>query len=208
MPGKKYITSSSLITEGKVILNGDIIFSGNESDTGAFLVSLYKTWDLKYPKFYKMDNLSRLGLLAAEILLSGQMISEKYNAQDIGVVLSNNNASLDSDKKYFSTLDQIASPALFVYTLPNIMTGEICIRNKFKGENAFFISPEFDASFITSYVSNLFSLKVVKACITGWVECLDDCYKAALWLVEENAGEDGIEFNEENINKLYSINNG
>ena len=29
------------------------------------------------------------------------------------------------------------SPALFVYTLPNIVTGEIAIRNKYYGETSF-----------------------------------------------------------------------
>ena len=84
-----------------------------------------------------------------------------YKPEDIGVVLANANSSLDTDIKYFETVKDIASPALFVYTLPNIVIGEICIRHNFKGENAFFIFEEFDAGFIQQYVSNLINNNII-----------------------------------------------
>jgi hypothetical protein len=64
-----------------------------------------------------------------------------------GIVLSNSNASLDADIKYYDSVANIPSPALFVYTLPNIVIGEISIKHSFKGENAFFIFDSFDARF-------------------------------------------------------------
>src|SRR5258706_16052189 len=115
-----------------------------------------------------MDNLSKLGWLASEILLKDNFRAEKYQPEETGLVLANANASLDTDLKYFETVKDIPSPSVFVYTLPNIMIGEICIRNNFKGENSFFVSPEFDAAFLEQYVNDLMDNNVLQVCICGW----------------------------------------
>ena len=122
-----------------VYKNGLPVFEEGKADLPEFLIAAYRHFDLQYPKFFKMDNLSKLGWLANEILLQGSFDKEKYNAEDVGIVLSNANSSLDTDIKYYETTKTIASPAQFVYTLPNIVIGEISIRHHFKGENAFFI---------------------------------------------------------------------
>jgi len=64
------------------------------------------------------------------------------------------------------------------------MIGEICIRHKFKGENAFFISEAFDAAFIEQYVRVLMDGNNARACICGWVDVLGEEYTAALFLIE------------------------
>lgn len=168
-----------------------------------FLIALYWEQEIKYPKFYKMDNLSKLGFLASEIILHDYKINERYRPEEIGVILSNASASLDSDVKYFDTVKDIASPALFIYTLPNIMIGEICIRNNIKGENTFFISSQFDIDMMVTYVKNLFMADVFKACIFGWVECDENNYKAALWLIEREKAGEYLRFNIENISNTY-----
>ena len=86
-----------------------------------------------------MDNLSKLGWLASEVLLKNSFDKENYQPEEIGIVLANANSSLDKDIKYWESVQDMASPSLFVYTLPNIVIGEICIRNHFKGENALYI---------------------------------------------------------------------
>ena len=98
---------------------------------------------------------------------------------------ANANASLDTDLKYFESTKEIASPALFVYTLPNIVMGEICIRNKFKGENSFFIFEDFNVAFIHQYVNELFANNILKLCICGWVDVLQENYKAVLFLFQQ-----------------------
>jgi hypothetical protein len=97
----------------------------------------------------------------------------------------------------------MASPALFVYTLPNIVIGEICIRHHFKGENAFFIFERFNADFIVSYVSNLLDIQQLQVCICGWVELLGDEYKAVLFLVEKEKKENSIPFDATSIGNLF-----
>ena len=152
-----------------------------------FLISIYLQLETKYPKFYKMDNLSKLGWLATEFLLKDSFNKAQYKAEDIGVILSNSNASLDTDIKYFESTKDIASPALFVYTLPNIVTGEICIRHQFKGENAFFICEEFDGELLYNYTNILINNNILQAAVCGWIEVLNTDYETVLFLVEKKS---------------------
>jgi hypothetical protein len=200
---EKYISASCVINNGIVYKNDAIAFENIDLVSSDFLVAVYKHFEIKYPKFYKMDNLSKLGWLATEILLKDSFAADKCKSEDVAVVFSNANASLDTDVKYIETTKDMASPALFVYTLPNIVIGEICIRHQFKGENAFFISPTFDAEFLAQYVTNLINNNILQACICGWVEYVQDEYKAVLFLVEKEKIGDGIPFTFENINKTY-----
>ncbi|MEO3402499.1 hypothetical protein AAFN85_01255 [Mucilaginibacter sp. CAU 1740] len=199
-----YISFHCSISDNTVRYNNEEMFIGADDDIAAFLLSVYQHLGIKYPKFYKMDNLAKLGWLAAEVLLK-DFDKDKYQPTDIGVVLTNASSSLDADKRYFESTKDIASPALFVYTLPNIVIGEICIRHHFKGENAFYIFERFDAGFIGSYVSLLLETGQLQACICGWVEMTASGYKAVLFLIEK---EGTTAFTTENINKIYSTANG
>lgn len=207
MSKEKYITSSCIIAGEVIYKNGQPVFKGPAAEPSEFLVSAYRHFALQYPKFHKMDNLGKLGWLANEVLLAG-FNKEKYKSEDVGIVLSNASSSLDTDIKYYETVKSIPSPALFVYTLPNIVIGEISIRHQFKGENAFFIFNEFNAGFIEQYVSDLVNNNILQACICGWVEMLDNSYKAALFLVEKDKTGDSVIFTKENLNKIYQLHNG
>lgn len=203
-----YITASCTISNNIVYKNEQVVFANENENTAGFLLSAYQHFQVKYPKFYKMDNLSKLGWLAAEVLVTGSLQTTQYKPEDIGIVLANKNASLDNDIKYFETTKSMASPALFVYTLPNIVIGEIAIRHNYKGENAFFIFDEFDAVFIEQYVSNLINNNNLQCCICGWVDILDETYKTVLFLVEKNKTPDSKLFIQENINNIYQLQNG
>jgi len=205
---EKYITGSCVIQQSRVYLNGKTVFENNIAEVSVFLDSAYQHFDLRYPKFYKMDNLSKLGILGSDIMLRKNLKAGDYQPDEMGIVLMNASASLDTDIKYYKTVSDIASPALFVYTLPNIVIGEICIRNNFKGENAFFVFKEFDVTFMSRYVNNLFDNNVIEACICGWLELLEENYKSVLLLVEKKKIEDSLPFTEDNINKIYRIENG
>lgn len=180
----EYITASCVIDRQTVYRNGELLFQAETSNPVDLLSLLYQQCDWQYPKFYKMDNLSRLAWTAAEVLLGTDWDPVAYRPEDVAVVLSNANSSLDTDLRYQDTIADIPSPSVFVYTLPNIMIGEICIRHRFKGENAHFIFPAFDAGFLVEYVSDLLGQGIARACITGWVELLGPEYKAALYLIE------------------------
>jgi hypothetical protein len=203
------IIRTSRIDHRAAFLNGQVYLKNANKPPLEFLDSVYDHLASPYPKYYKMDNLSKLGFLAAEILLKGIDLSAN-NPEQIGVVLMNANSSLDTDLRYFQSTKEIPSPALFVYTLPNIMIGEICIRNRFKGENAFFISPEFEFTFLAQYVNNLINNNILQYCICGWADLLKNEYEAFLMLVSKDSTNDpsGLVFEQENIEKLYRFDHG
>ena len=205
-----YIRHSCLIRHNTIYKDGLQLFEKNVLHAAEFLDAAYEFSALKYPKFYKMDQLSKLGFLAAELLLRDADWIRAYRPDEVGIVLANANSSLDTDIRYYKTVNDFASPALFVYTLPNIMIGEICIRHQFKGENAFFISKQFDPAFMQQYVNNLINNNILQSCICGWVDLLNEAYEAVLFLVEKTPGHSsGAKlFDQENISKIYHRSNG
>jgi len=202
-----YITASCRIYDHVVCKNEIRVFENKGVSLADFLLSVYQHFGINYPKFYKMDNLSKLGWLSSEILLKDSFREGEYQPRNIGVVLANASSSLDTDMRYYESVKDIPSPALFVYTLPNIVIGEICIRQHFEGENAFFIFDEFDAGFIEQYVSNLINNNILQACVCGWVELLGEQYKTVLFLVEKAKMTAGISFTKENLIKIYKLEN-
>ena len=178
------VTGYIIIRNHSIILNGNRIFSA-ECSLEDFLLRAYDEFRISYPKFYKMDNLSRLGFLAAELLIRNNPIGE-YSPVELAVILSNSHSSLDTDRKYLEASGKVSSPALFVYTLPNIVAGEICIRHKIKGENAFFVTEKFDAQLLADYVDMLFSGDSAKACLAGWIDVFGERHDVLLYLIEKN----------------------
>jgi hypothetical protein len=200
---EKYITGFCSIENGIVAKDDAIIFE-HQGDLSALLLAAYQHLQLAYPKFYKMDNLSKLGWLAAEFLLKDTFDKEEYQPEDAGVILANANSSLDDDIKYWESIKDVASPSLFVYTLPNIVIGEICIRNHFKGEHALYIQPEFDAEFIAQQVDYLLDKNIIQACICGWVDVFVKDYKAVLFLVEKRKTDKSVDFSAEKMSDIFN----
>jgi hypothetical protein len=217
MKEKLYISGWCKITGQAVILNNKKeIPEENFANFAAFIKSLYKKEQVSYPKFYKMDNLSKLGFLTAELLIKNSDVLKKYGKEEIGVVIANSSSSLDTDLDYQELIkdnsNYFPSPSVFVYTLPNILIGEICIKHQIKGENAFFVSEEFDPELIINYVTHLFEQGKIQACICGWVELLRDKYHSSLFLVERmndtnqvSDADEGIDnFNTDNVYKFFN----
>jgi hypothetical protein len=208
--GRGFIHRNSIMVDGKSLYADD-----NFITFAAFIKGVYKKEQLNYPKFYKMDNLSKLGFLTAELIIKDRNIPEHYRGEDVGVVISNSSSSLDTDIHYQDTISDSAnyfpSPSVFVYTLPNILIGEICIKNGFKGENAFLVSKKFDAGTIFNYVDNLLQTNKIQICICGWVDLLREDYESFLMIVEKENRVSGRNenpgkyppFTMENITQLY-----
>jgi hypothetical protein len=201
---ENYITGSCKIDQGAVFKDGVGLFENKSTDLSGFLLSVYQHFQLNYPKFYKMDNLSKLGWVASEVLLKDSFEKGDYQPEKVGLVVANSNSSLDDDIKYFDSVNDIASPSLFVYTLPNIVIGEICIRNHFKGEHAFFIQDSFDEGFIVQQVNYLIDKNILEACICGWVDVLGEEYKACLFLVEKRKKERSIAFSATHMDHVFN----
>ncbi|SHN77733.1 Beta-ketoacyl synthase, N-terminal domain [Chitinophaga sp. CF418] len=201
--GEAYITGSCVIRKNRVYRDGTLLWETPQAqELQEFLRAGYDQFSGQYPKFHKMDPLSKLGWLAAEVLLKDAPLNN-YPPESIGLILANKSASLDTDLRYFDTVKDIASPALFVYTLANIVMGEISIRHGFKGENAFFTADAFDPEFMVGYISQLFLENAVSACLCGWVEVMGPAYEVILYKVERSSG--GLAFNADNLQKAVSF---
>ena len=205
------ITSYCIIRHNKVIINDKLDYvQNNHGGFSGFIRSVYRNYKINYPKFFKMDNLSKLGFITSELLLKQDDLLSNYKNDEIGIIISNSGSSIDTDIKYYNTIkdktNYFPSPSVFVYTLPNIMIGEICIRNKIMGEGFFFVFEKFDPDFLCNYINILFETLKIKSCISGWVDFEDDKYESLLFLVEkENKKNNGrnINFEPENIREIY-----
>ena len=198
------IKSYCSIKNNQVTLNGVVFFEDASISFLDFIKAAYKNQSTKYPKFFKMDNLSKLAFTAADVLLKNENINPKKD-NDIAIVFSNKSSSLDTDRKHQESIQNkesyYPSPAVFVYTLPNICIGEISIKYKLHSENSFFIFDHFNAAHLFSYTNSLLSSNKTTQVLCGWVE-FDDAnnYEAFLYLVGEK-GE--INHTKQDIITLY-----
>lgn len=199
-----YIKSYCHIKNQSVLLNGEILFSDKNEEFPNFIKNAYKFLKTDYSKFFKMDNLSKLAFLAADVLLKQENMSKEEN--NIALIFSNKASSLDTDRKHQGSIEKegeyFPSPAVFVYTLPNIFLGEISIKHKLYSENSFFIFDHFNAEHLQLYTNNLLRNWKADKVMAGWVDFDTSNYEAFLYLVD-NEGE--IKHNMEEITRLYNI---
>lgn len=193
-----YIQSNIKITDNAVFTNGErSYFIDEPNDLASFLKSVYKNFGIDYVKFYKMDLLSKLGFIAAELILMN-FDRTAILPEQIALLIANASASLNTDEKYSQLMENAPSPSVFVYTLPNIVIGEICIRHNIKGENLFIVQNDFDTEFSCNYITGLFKSNDTKLCLTGWIEVnMDGNYRADLFLISQT--KTLLEFNKTNL---------
>lgn len=201
MSRSHYITRYVHIDGQSIYVDGGLLYRGDHMGAD-FLTEAYKGIGLDYPKFYKMDPLSRLAILATEALLTGRKLTQEYSPEDIAIIASCAHSSLDTDLRYQQSVATAPSPSLFVYTLPNVMIGEVCIRQGIKGENTCFVSESFDPSFQTDYVNGLLGEGRAEVCISGRADYLRGEMNAFFMLVEKNPASLG-EHNSQTTKQLY-----
>lgn len=205
-----YCTGHVLIRDGKITRNGETVLSAPQMPPADFLRACYDVTGVSYPKFFKMDALCKLAWAGAELLQQGTRFTDGYAPGRKGIFLQNSGSSLDTDLKHAESIASreayFPSPALFVYTLPNIAIGEICIRQQIKGSSAFFIFGAFDADFLYRHVHIQMDSGRVDACIAGWVEYLENRYELCLFLLEKSSATEGFTeaFSVQNMNSLYT----
>ena len=173
------ITPYSIFVDGKQI----------EIDTSAdnILADIYKRHIGSYPKFYKMDRLSQLGFVASELLLN-QEYPRLQQCADRAIVLFNHSSSVWVDLEYAKSIaigdDYFPSPSLFVYTLPNIVCGEIAVRNGYHAETSFYIIPNKDENMMRQVLTSTFMDHSLQSILGGWVDYEDEShYEAELKLI-------------------------
>lgn len=177
MKSSYYIESYCHIRNNDVSRNGNSLFQSNADNFQDFIKAAYKNLEIDYSKFFKMDNLSKLVFVAADLLL------KEETEKNVGLVLSNKAASLDTDRKHQKSMKEYASPAIFVYTLPNICLGEISIKHQLYSENSFFVFDRFNAHALCTYANSLLEEQKSKKVLCGWADYDNGKYDAFLYVV-------------------------
>jgi hypothetical protein len=169
------IASYCRIADKTLSLNGNIIpvVCAEEKQT-SWLDNIYRFLGIQYPKFFKMDNLCKSGFLAAELVCDDLHLDRETYKNNTAIVCFNASSSLDDDTVYQRTINDkenyYPSPSVFVYTLANIVVGEIAIRNKITGETAFYITETFSPDQIYEVITDVFKDPSVNNVLCGWTE--------------------------------------
>ena len=162
---------------------------------GTDLTALYRATVGDYPKFFKMDTACKLGFLLAEKLADEPRFTPR---EDRAVLMFSTSGSLCNDRHYEESVKDFPSPSLFVYTLPNIITGEIAIRNKYEGETSAYVLERFESEQFIALVEQAFQDGVTRSAVCGWVDArADDDFTAFAFHVERDGP--GKEFNVQNL---------
>ena len=177
-----YITPNEVKVDGKAL---------NHNENGAALLTeLYRAHVGDYPKFFKMDTLSKLGFVASELLLQAEGAPRFEPREDRAVVCFNRCASLQADTAYQATIQDpdkfFPSPSAFVYTLPNIVTGEIAMRNQYRGETSFYITGLRDNKLMDDVLSATFADNKLTSIVGGWIDYNSEKdFEADLFILEK-----------------------
>src|SRR5690554_5512867 len=170
-----YISHYIQIQKGKVYKDGALYFEDSNSEFKTFAKNLYQSLEVQYPKFYKMDNLCKLAFLASEIILADN------TTLDVALIFSNKEGSFDTDiqhQQHIQHPDEFyPSPAIFVYTLPNICLGEISIRHNFQSESAFLIAEHYQTEYIRPYTDFLIRSGKAQKALCGWLKMIHGNYE-------------------------------
>ena len=172
------------ISQGQVNVDETSAFVSSQTDFHTFSREAFKSREEANMKFYKMDDLCKLGYLASAWLLDGI----EYGEEECGIVMSGKYGCLDTDIRHQQIIDSegdsSASPAVFVYTLPNVVAAEISIRHHIKGENIWFWSEDKTMSDIKKYASILAASRDLKYCIAAHIDFINGDYFAIFELLE------------------------
>lgn len=173
-----------VIGDGSVKVDGEVVFADENADYHAFIRDAFKAGGGQNMKFYKMDDFCKLAYVAADRLLEGIAFGE----EECGMVLSGRYGCLDTDMKHQQIIDSEgdagASPAVFVYTLPNVAAGEVSIRHHIKGENTWFWSDDRQMRDIRQYAGMMMAAQDLKYCIIGYFDSIAGKYEAVFKLLE------------------------
>ena len=184
------IKSWCQIHSDTVSLNGETI-QFQLSSGMCWKKQLYKNLDLDYPKFYKMDDLSKLCVLGVSMLEKDGALDE-YGEEDVSMIFCNSNASTYTDILFKDSLEgQIPSPSLFVYTLPSVCIGELTILKQYYGSGCFYVSNCISSLPLKELIEIELS-KGYKSVLISWLDRSKEKDFALFFIFENPASDEDL----------------
>jgi hypothetical protein len=144
-------------------------------------------------RFARMDLMSRLGLMSAELLDAGLARMPESERDRVGVCVETRVGCLATDLQFLQT----PRPSVFPYTLPSAVLGEVCIRYRLRGPMLCLVSSGEPSAGVAEAVGWLeagdagavlcLSVEALDAAATGLMSGLGErrsngWHAAALWI--------------------------
>lgn len=144
-----------------------------ESRGSALVTEIFKKYLADGSRFFKMDLYSRLAYVGTSLLAKDALGAS--DPEDRAMVIFTQNGSVLADRKHLSTFanpdEFFPSPAVFINTLPNVVLGEIAVKNTIKGETTLVILPARDEKAMQRIIDATVSATRPSVLICGWVDC-------------------------------------
>jgi len=153
----------------------------------ALITEIFKKYLADGSRFFKMDLYSRLAY-AATGLLAKDALEGSY-PEDRALLIFTQNGSVLADRKHLSTFSNpeefFPSPAVFINTLPNVVLGEIAVKNSIKGETTLVLLPHRDETSMKRIIDATVMATRPSVMICGWVDCdAEDSFIAELKMLK------------------------
>lgn len=158
-----------------------------ENRGSALVTEIFKKYLADGSRFFKMDLYSRLAYVGTTLLAKDAL--EDAGSEDRALVIFTQNGSVLADRKHLSTFSHpdefFPSPAVFINTLPNVVLGEIAVKNSIKGETTLVLLSDRDETAMQRIIEATVAATRPSVLICGWVDCdADDSFIADLKMLK------------------------
>ena len=158
-----------------------------ETSGASLITEIYKKYIADGSRFFKMDLYSRLAYVGTSLLAKDSL--EGHDPEDRALFVFTQNGSVLADRKHLSTFSNpeefYPSPAVFINTLPNVVLGEIAVKNSIKGETTLVLLPARDEAAMDRIMDATVTATRPAVVIYGWVDCAaEDDFIADLKLMK------------------------
>jgi 3-oxoacyl-(acyl-carrier-protein) synthase len=193
------ILASTTYRDG-AFTSGGARFESAEGDADQRLAAAWGQLRIDYPRFHRADRLSRLLLLSAAPFFEANGPMAACDAGTIGMLLCTCTGSMESDARYQALLhdEGVASPALFVPTLPSIALGELSIRHGLHGSGVCLMMPAPSASALAPAIGML-KQQGMRRIVCGWADTFASHARSAFAAIDAETWADT------RLNQLQSL---
>ena len=158
-----------------------------ENRGSALITEIFKKYLADGSRFFKMDLYSRLAYAGTSLLAKDAL--EDADPEDRALFIFTQNGSVLADRKHLSTFSNpeefFPSPAIFINTLPNVVLGEIAVKNSIKGETTLVLLPHRDEAAMNRIIEATVSATRPSVMLCGWVDCeAEDSFIADLEMLK------------------------
>jgi hypothetical protein len=176
------LTHRALIVDGRTLVE---LSACEEKNSLVRIHLLYKKAAFNYPKFFKMDPLCKAGMLC--LLPFAEYLNTHPQASEGGLLFFTDTGCRLTDEEHIRLMNSSsASPAVFVYTLPNIILGEWSIFSRWVGYGQCFLMPAFNALYVAQRMA-AFKADFPRApLVAGWCSVNDDFFEGILLICHDS----------------------